>query len=84
MKVTDDAISRAASEMGRRGWKARVKKYGLKKLQEHMRGVGKNATGRPKLPEDQVKPGTLYQRERRARLKAEQKTKKRKGQTMNL
>jgi hypothetical protein len=62
--------------MGRRGWKARVKKYGLKQLQEHMREVGKNATGRPRLPDQEVKPNTLYQRERRARQRAEAKLKK--------
>jgi len=62
--------------MGKKGWRAKVKKYGLKKLQEHMREVGKKATGRPRLPDDQVKPNTLYQRERRARLRAEAKLKK--------
>ena len=76
MKPTDDMISKVASIMGKKGWKARVKKYGLKKLQEHMREVGKKATGRPRLPDDQVKPVTLYQRERRARLRAEAKQKK--------
>jgi hypothetical protein len=77
MKVANDEVSRVASLMGKRGWKARLKKYGLKKLQEHMRQVGKKATGRPRLPDDQVKPNTLYQRERRARLRAEAKLKKR-------
>ena len=76
MKPTEDMISKVASIMGRKGWKARVKKYGLKKLQEHMRQVGKNATGRPRLPDDQVKQNTLYQRERRERLRAEAKQKK--------
>ena len=68
-----DSISKIASIMGKRSWKARVKKFGLKKLQEHMRKVGKQATGRPRLPDDQVTPIALYQRERRARLKAQQK-----------
>ncbi len=71
MKLSDDTISEAASIMGKRGWKARLEKYGLKKLQQHMREVGKQATGRPRLPDDTVKPATLYQRERRARLRAE-------------
>ena len=73
MKQRDDEVSNAASIMGKRGWKARVKKYGLRKLQEHMRRVGKKATGRPRLPDDKVKINTLYQRERRARLRAEGK-----------
>ena len=54
MKFTDGTISKAASFMGKKGWKARVKKYGLKKLQEHMRQVGKKATGRPRLPDSKV------------------------------
>jgi hypothetical protein len=76
MKFTDDTISKVASLMGRKGWKARLKKYGLKRLQEHMREVGKKATGRPRLPDIKVKPASLYQRERRARLRAEAKLKK--------
>ena len=76
MKLSNGEISRVASEMGRRGWKARVKKYGLKKLQEHMREVGKNATGRPRLPDDQANQNTLYQRKRRARQRVEAKQKK--------
>ena len=73
MKLTDDSISEVASLMGKRSWKARVRKFGLKKLQEHMRKVGKQATGRPRLPDDQVKPSAFYQRERRARLKGKPK-----------
>ena len=76
--MQSDSISKIASIMGKRSWKARVRKFGLKKLQEHMRKVGKQATGRPRLPDDQVTLGALYQRERRARLKAEAKP-KRKG-----
>jgi len=75
MKVIDDSISKSASLMGKRSWKARVKKYGLKKLREHMRSVGEKATGRPRLPDDQVKPNSLYQRKRRERLKAAEKFK---------
>jgi hypothetical protein len=76
MRLSNDAISKVASLMGKRGWEARKKKYGLKALQEHMREVGKKATGRPRLPDSKVKPATLYQRERRARLRAEAKSKK--------
>ena len=65
-----DSISKIASILGKRSWKARVKKFGLKKLQEHMREVGKHATGRPRLPDDQVTPAAVYQRERREKLKA--------------
>jgi hypothetical protein len=76
MKLTDDAISKVASLMGKRGWKARVKKHGLKKLQERMRKIGRESGGRPRLPDSKVKPATLYQRERRARLRAEAKLRK--------
>jgi hypothetical protein len=37
---------------------------------------GKKATGRPRMPGSKVKPATLYQRERRARLKARTRVKK--------
>ena len=76
MKRTDEMISKVASLMGKRGWEARVKKYGFKALQEQMREVGKKASGRPRLPDDKVKPISLYQRERRAKLRAEVKLKK--------
>ena len=71
--MTKDLITKAASLLGKRSWKARVKKHGLKELQERMRKVGKKAAGRPRLPDYKVKPATLYQRERRARLRAEGK-----------
>jgi hypothetical protein len=73
MKVTKDSIHSAASLLGKLGWKARIKMYGMEELQERMRKVGKDSPGRPRLPDHQVKPNTLYQRERRARLKAEAK-----------
>jgi hypothetical protein len=44
-----------------------------------MRKVGKKATGRPRLPDDQVKPNSLYQRARRERLRAEAKSRKEKS-----
>jgi len=78
--MQSDSISKIASIMGKRSWKARVKKYGLKKLQEHMRQVGKRATGRPRLPDSQVTSGALYQRERRERMKMQQKAQS-KGRT---
>jgi hypothetical protein len=49
----------------------------LQPLQK-MREVGKKATGRPRLPDDQVKPNSLYQRARREGLRAEAKSKKEK------
>jgi len=74
-------IAGAASLLGKRSWKARLKKYGPKKMKKIFSAAGKKAaaegvSGRPRLPEDQVKPNTLYQRERRARLGAEAKQKK--------
>jgi hypothetical protein len=76
-----EAINQAAHLLGKRSWKVRLERFGLKALQEKMRKVGKEATGRPRLPDDQVKPNSLYQRERRERLRAEKqsKSKKQKG-----
>jgi len=78
MTMKRDSISKVAIIMGKRSWKARVRKFGLKKLQEHMREVGKHATGRPRLPDDQVTPAALYQRERREKLKTAKLAKERK------
>jgi hypothetical protein len=36
----------------------------------------KGVSGRPRLPDDQVKPNTLHQREHRARLKAKSAVRK--------
>jgi hypothetical protein len=69
MKTTENAVSQIASLMGKRSWKARVKKYGLKALQQRMRKIGQQAKGRPRLPDSEVTPSALYQRARRAKLK---------------
>jgi hypothetical protein len=69
-----EIVSQAAKMLGKRSWKVRLERFGLKTLQEKMRKVGRKATGRPRLPDDQVKPNSLYQRERRARLRAEKRT----------
>jgi hypothetical protein len=66
-----ETVSQAARMLGKRSWKVRLERFGLKALQEKMRKVGKNATGRPRLPDDQVKPNSLYQRARRVRLRAD-------------
>jgi hypothetical protein len=68
----DDRVSQAARLMGKRSWKARLKRYGVKQLKQQLSAAGKAAkhSGRPRLPDDQVKPNTLYQRARRAKLKA--------------
>ena len=72
-------LNQAASLMGKRSWQARKRRYGDKKLKQLMSAAGRAAmrSGRPRLPDNQVKPNTLYQRERRARLKAEGKLKER-------
>jgi hypothetical protein len=62
------ATSKAASLLGKRSWKARLQKYGLEGMKEIFSKGGKKATGRPRLPDDKVKPNTLYQRARRAKL----------------
>jgi len=68
-----ETVSQAAHLLGKRSWKVRLERFGLKALQAKMRKVGKNATGRPRLPDDEVKPNSLYQRARRERLRAEAK-----------
>jgi hypothetical protein len=60
-----ETVSQAAHLLGKRSWKVRLERFGLKTLQAKMREVGKNATGRPRLPDDEVKPNSLYQRARR-------------------
>ena len=80
MKSNSKAASKAASLLGKRSWQARLEKYGIKKLKEKLGEAGKKATrsGRPRLPDDQVKPSTLYQRARRERLKADAPARKEK------
>ena len=69
----NDEVNQAASLMGKRSWKARLKRYGVKKLKQKLSAAGKAAkrSGRPRLPDSEVTPNALYQRARRARLKAE-------------
>jgi hypothetical protein len=69
------ATSKAASLLGKRSWKARLQKYGLEGMKEIFSKGGKKATGRPRLPDEKVKPNTLYQRARRERLRAEKQVK---------
>ena len=76
-----DVLSQAASLLGKRSYKARLKRYGKRGLKAKLSAAGKaaaekGASGRPRLPDSKVKPATLYQRERRARLKVEAKSKK--------
>ena len=58
--------------MGKRSWKARLKRYGIKKLKQKLSAAGKAAkrSGRPRLPDSEVTPNALYQREGGAKLKA--------------
>jgi len=69
----NDEVNQAASLMGRRSWQARLKRYGVRKLKQNLRAAGKAAkrSGRPRLPDSEVTPSALYQRARRARLKAQ-------------
>ena len=68
----NDEVNQAASLMGKRSWKARLKRYGVKKLKQKLSAAGKAAkrSGRPRLPDSEVTPNALYQRARRAKLKA--------------
>jgi hypothetical protein len=75
-----DVLSQAASVLGKRSYPARLKRYGKRKLTAKLSAAGKAAaekgvSGRPRLPDDKVKPNTLYQRARRAKLKAKFKRK---------
>ena len=72
-------VSEAASLLGKRSWKARLKRFGLKRLQEIAAKMGRNSKGRPRLPDDQVTPAAIYQRARRERLKQQAKQQGRKG-----
>ena len=76
-----DVLHEAASLLGKRSYPARLKKYGPKKLKAKLSAAGKAAgksgnSGRPRLRDHKVKPASLYQRERRARLREEAKLKK--------
>jgi hypothetical protein len=76
-----DILRQAASLLGKRSYAARLKRYGKQGLKAKLSAAGKaakrtGASGRPRLPDSKVKPATLYQRERRARLKAKTRVKK--------
>ncbi len=82
----NETLSQAARQLGQRSWKARLKKHGARKLKAQLSAAGKIAaqmgvSGRPRVPDHKVKPASLYQRARRARLRAEEKLKK--GETKN-
>jgi hypothetical protein len=82
--LNQEMIRAAAQTIGKLSWQARLKRYGLKSLKQKLSEAGKAAakkevSGRPRLADDQVKPSALYQRERRARLKAKQGQKKGSG-----
>ena len=64
-------ISEAASLLGKRSWSVRVQRFGIQRLRQMAAEMGRKYGGRPRLPDDQVTPGALYQRARRERLKQE-------------
>ena len=72
-------INEAASLLGKRSWKARLKRFGLKRLQEMAAEMGRKYGGRPRLPDHQVTQAALYQRARRERLKQQAAEAARKG-----
>ena len=74
-------ITEAASLLGKRSWKARLERFGLKRLQEMAAEMGRKYGGRPRLPDDQVSKAALYQRARRERLKQEAPKAARKGKS---
>jgi hypothetical protein len=78
-----DLLSQAARLLGKRSYPARLKRYGKQGLKAKLSAAGKaagrtGAPGRPRLPDSKVKSATLYQRERRAQLRAEAKLKREK------
>ena len=75
MKKKSEA-SQAARLLGKRSWKARLAKYTLDELKQQLSDAGKKATGRPRLPDEQVTLGALYQRARRERLRGREQGKK--------
>jgi hypothetical protein len=74
---SDEAVKRAAVLLGKRSWRARLRRYGIKELKEKLSRAGKKATGRPRMANDKVKPNTLYQRARREQLRARPNEKER-------
>jgi hypothetical protein len=71
-----DKVSKAASILGKKSWKARVAKFGLEQLKRKAAEMGRNSPGRPRLPSDQVTKAALYQRARRERLKRQASVKR--------
>ena len=70
-KQIRNQVNEAASLLGRRSWQARLKRLGLKRLQELAAEMGRKYGGGPRLPDDQVSKAALYQRARRERVKQE-------------
>lgn len=86
-KEPKDDLSYAATLLGKRSWQERLKRYGKRKLRAKLSEAGKaaariGASGRPRLPDHKVKPASLYQRERRARLRAEAKMKRKERESI--
>jgi hypothetical protein len=71
VKKPSKATSKAASLMGQQSWQSRLKKYGLKKLKAMLGAAGEKSPGRSRMPDDEVKPASLYQRARRERVRKE-------------
>jgi hypothetical protein len=64
-------MSEAARLLGKRSWIVRVERFGIERLKQNAARMGRQSKGRPRLPDDQVTLGALYQRARRERLKQE-------------
>ena len=64
-----DTINEAASLLGKRSWQVRVERFGIERLRKMAAEMGRTYGGRPRLPDEQVTLGALYQRARRERLK---------------
>jgi hypothetical protein len=62
-------MSEAARLLGKRSWIVRVERFGIERLKQNAARMGRQSKGRPRLPDDRVTLGALYQRARRERLK---------------
>ncbi len=69
--MTKTEIRRYTSWLGKRGWKARIKKQGLERIREIARENGRKFGGRPRLPEYRLTRAGLRTRRYRDRRNAE-------------
>lgn len=62
--MTKAEVRRFTSWLGKRSYRVRLERFGIERLQEIARDNGQKG-GRPRLPDSQVSPATLYRRKLR-------------------